>query len=450
MVETPVPAALTAAIAALWRIRPPGPGNILSDRRFIRLRDACDSLYSIDRTARAPGFALSNAMRALGLPCGLKPANAHLALPAKTAARQMDEAFRRTLAMRVYLCPLDMSDDLPLLKFGPNRICKFTAAELEALVNPSRLKRMNANWTFDAKRFSEFSWLMVKEGYPLDREPEARVMPWWFESSKDLNSDWGRIEPHKEQFPTAVEGALFAVLLAPWEDWVEMPEDHWCGFRVPWVYTLSDDIFVRPEAPYSPDTLSWRPYAYFDAEENVEFETEVPERIELKAAAAVEAPNLLNDKVWSELVTAHQSLLFETPIAHFLVRAFLADGVDEFLAHITTIEAALGLQSDYGGKFPSQVAKRRTLGATARMAARVSALLGAKSDGDAYCRLFNLRSAYLHGRTMNAITGEERIVARRLARRVVNELIGAALAEPAGRSREDYLNDLLDRGLGLS
>jgi hypothetical protein len=95
----------------------------------MRLRDACDSLYSIVRTARAPGFALSNALRALGLPCGLKPANAHLALPAEAAARQLDTAFRRTLAMRVYLCPLDMSDDLPLLKFGPNRICKFTAAE---------------------------------------------------------------------------------------------------------------------------------------------------------------------------------------------------------------------------------------------------------------------------------------------------------------------------------
>lgn len=39
---------------------------------------------------------------------------------------------------------------------------------------------------------------------------------------------------------------------------------------------------------------------------------------------------------------AKQSVLFGTPIVHYLVRTFLADGVDEFLAHITTIEAALG------------------------------------------------------------------------------------------------------------
>jgi hypothetical protein len=82
------------------------------------------------------------------------------------------------------------------------------------------------------------------------------------------------------------------------------------------------------------------------------------------------------------------------------------------------------------------------------MAARVSALLGAKSDGEDYCRLFNLRSLFLHGRNMDAIPGKERIVARRLARRVVNALVRAALAAPALQDRKTYLDDLLIRGLG--
>jgi len=155
-----------------------------------------------------------------------------------------------------------------------------------------------------------------------------------------------------------------------------------------------------------------------------------------------EAPNFLNDEVWLELARAHQSPLFETPIAHFLVRAFLADGVDEFLAHTTTIEASLGLQSDYGGKVPPQAAKRRRLGATDRMAARVSALLGAKADGEDFCRLYNLRSAYPHWRAMNAIASKERIVARGLARRVVSGLVKVALARPELQSREAYLSGL--------
>jgi hypothetical protein len=77
------------------------------------------------------------------------------------------------------------------------------------------------------------------------------------------------------------------------------------------------------------------------------------------------------------------------------VRAFLvAEPLDEFLAHIMAIEAAVGLETDY---------KKR--GATERVAARVSALLGAKTAGDDYTRVFDLRSAFLHGRRMNAIPG---------------------------------------------
>jgi hypothetical protein len=224
MAETPLPASLTEAIAALWRMPPPGPSNLLSAPPFVHLRDTCESLYSIIKTRGGPGFALSNALRALGLPCGLVPATANLALPPETAAERLDAAFRRTQASRVYLCPLDLADDLPLLKFGPNSIRKFATGELEALVDPARLQRINSNWMFDAKRFSKFSWLVVQETYLLDREPEERAIPWYFAT---ISGDWGRIEPHQERFPTAVEEALFAVLLAPWE--IRPPALRWAA-----------------------------------------------------------------------------------------------------------------------------------------------------------------------------------------------------------------------------
>jgi hypothetical protein len=34
----------------------------------------------------------------------------------------------------------------------------------------------------------------------------------------DLGRDFGAIEPHQKRFATAVEAALFPLLLAPWED----------------------------------------------------------------------------------------------------------------------------------------------------------------------------------------------------------------------------------------
>ena len=444
MTETPLPAALTNAVAALWRIPPPGPNNLLSAPRFVHLRDTCESLYSDAGSRDALGIALSNAVRALGLPCGLVPANTYLALPAAAAAARLDEAFRRTHGLRVYLCPLDEADELPELRFGPNNIRTFTTAELEALVDLPRLKRINSSWTFDAARFSRFSWLVVEETYPFNREPGQRAVPWLSMRPLDFNRDWGQIKPHRGRFPAAVEDALFAVLLAPWGDWVQNPDIDWRGFRVPWVFKADDDIFVWPAQPPSADTLSWEPDIFTDLD-GEEVELERPIRFPLNSDA-VEASAWLSDAAWSALARARKSPLFETPIAHFFVRAFLSDPLDEFLAHITTIEAALGLRRDYDRKTRPKIA--RQLRVTDCMAARVSALLSAKTDGEDYRRLFDIRSLFLHGRKMDAIPGKERIAARRLARRVVNRLIEVALSEPAPRSREDYLNDLLIRGLG--
>jgi hypothetical protein len=61
----------------------------------------------------------------------------------------------------------------------------------------------------------------VEEHVALDKEPEARAVPMLF---MDMRQDLGRIEPHKGRFPSALEDALFFLLLAPWETW--STEDH--------------------------------------------------------------------------------------------------------------------------------------------------------------------------------------------------------------------------------
>lgn len=77
----PVPsAAMLAAMTELWRLRPPGPDNILAHPAFMRLRETCRDGYP-NAGKKGPNFALSTALRALGLPCHLQKATAHLALP---------------------------------------------------------------------------------------------------------------------------------------------------------------------------------------------------------------------------------------------------------------------------------------------------------------------------------------------------------------------------------
>ena len=116
-------------------------------------------------------FALANALHALGLPGWLAPDQRHLALSADIAAARLHAAFERTEAHRVYLCPLDKADVLPQLNFGPNRRGRLTAAELEELIDASRLRRTFPNRAFDGRRFSQFTWLVIRENESVDRKP---------------------------------------------------------------------------------------------------------------------------------------------------------------------------------------------------------------------------------------------------------------------------------------
>jgi len=226
-----------------------------------------------------------------------------------------------------------------------------------------------------------------------------------------------------------------------------MAEVDWRGFRVPWVYTVDGDIFVHINTPPSPDTLSWEPCIYDDGYGGT-IEEERPVKLHLEDEVATELPGWDQNR-WTIVEQAKQSVLFETPITHFLVRAFLAEGVDEFLAHITTIEAALGLRADYQKNFRVAPDRHKGMSPTKRMRGRVAGLLGDRRYADQYERLFDVRSAFLHGRAMTASSTTERVMARSLAREVVEALILATQAGPI-LSREDFLDGLLDKGAPLS
>lgn len=435
-------AAMLDAMADLWRLRPPGPDNILKHPAFVRLRETCrDGYPGAGKTG--PAFALSTALRALGMPCHLQDAAAHLALPVEEAAAGLDAALRATQSTRVHMAPLDLAADLPPLAFGSAKVCRLTPDELRAMVDEPRLKRLYPRYQFDAARFAQFHWLVVEETVGFKHGPEARAVPMF---SMDFSQDLGRIEPHKGRFPGTFEEALFFLLLADWESWSTMPEVDWRGFRVPWVHTVDSDLFVRLSSPPSPDTLSWEDHIYDDGYGGT-YEEERPVELRQKDDAPTEL-TVWDQSRWAIVEQAKRSVLFETPIAHFLVRAFLAEGVDEFLAHITTIEAALGLRADYQKNFRIAPDRHRKMRATNRMRGRVAGLLGGRSHADQYEQLFDIRSAFLHGRAMTDISTQEQVMARSLARQVVEALILATRAGPVP-SREDFLDGLLDAGAPL-
>ncbi len=124
------------------------------------------------------------------------------------------------------------------------------------------------------------------------------------------------------------------------------------------------------------------------------------------------------DATWAQLQTtaALESELFSTPVEHFLVRAFLSDGIDEVMAHLIVLEAAFGLESDYDAKqrLPTDPHKA---GATRRVAARLSDAIGRPEAAKEYLDLYDMRCTYVHGRPEGRIIStQQRVLARRLAR----------------------------------
>jgi hypothetical protein len=425
------------ALTALWRIPRPGPNNLLSAPGFTALSELCNHRYGGGKVT----FALGNALTSLGLPCGLPAAQSDLALDLPNAAAALDAAFARKTTIRRHICPLDLADNLAPMTFGRARLAQFTAEELEILFDAPKLLRNFPMLPLESKCLAQFHWLVVEEEIELDPRPEARAMPFMF---MDWRRDFGEIEPHLGRFPPAVEGALFFLLLAQWEEWSTKKEVDWRGFRVPWIYTVDDDLFVRPARPPSADSLTLEPRM---AEDNSceEVELERPSTLPLRDNAKTEL-QLFTDSAWTKLQAARATSLFETPVVHFLVRAFLADGIDEVMAHMTTIEAALGLEMDHRLKLRPKPDPYPRLSATERVAARIGAALADPKAVQDYRDLFELRSGFVHGRgALQNISTSQRVLARNLARRVACALV--ALAADRARPRADVLAHLLDQGV---
>ncbi|KAA3497917.1 hypothetical protein DXM27_24525 [Rhizobium rhizogenes] len=432
MTEKP-PDEITIAVASLWKRRFPDPENSYQTPEFLALKAACVRQYPV-RDLFWFTTALWEILRSIGCPMLLR-ARPDLALPSHAAAELLHSALTSKTDKIVHLCPLDWADDIPRLQFGSSQIGRFTASELQTFADAPRLARAFPTITIDWERLSQFHWLVVTEEVPISVEPGQRTMPDFY----GIHEDLGAIVAHEDHFPKAVEQALMALLLAPWEEWSVYRQMDWRGFHLPWIFSRHGDLCVRLKTPPQDKNLTWLPQSYTDAYGD-QVEVEEPAQFRLEDEAETLA-DFLSEERWGRLERALTTTLFETPVRHFFNRAFHSAGIDEFIAHLTVIEAALGLHSDYGKKPKSDPRKAMTV--TQVMRTRVQNLLGDPKSGGEYELLFDLRSAYVHGRSMAPISSEDRRRARRLARAVVLVLVDVASSQGANIDREMFLNGLL-------
>ncbi|MBQ1562078.1 hypothetical protein [Caulobacter sp.] len=406
--------ALVEALGRVWAWRR-RPDDLYKQPAFRELVSVSEALFPHSKGSFTLPSALSNALDRLGAPYTL-PSTTSPPLSVAQAADRLERGFLMREAQQIHLCPLDLADDLPAWSFGGAEVRVFTADELLALIDPLAVDRLRPSWSFNADRFSQINWLVVRETVALEANVGKRALPWLFET---LNRDFFKIEPHKERYPAPVERALFALLLAPWEDWTEHRELNWRAFTAPWVHTVSEDLFVSRHRLPSAETLNFELDVFEVDGETIELERRV--RYQLGAdASSVSA--LVGDDLVRRIEKAAASALFETPVAHFLVRAFAADGIDEFMGHLTMIEAALGQHES---------------SATECVRRRLAGLLGDAAVAADYGELFELRSQFVHGRSMTTISGEHRCRARSLARRTAAALVERACdAMPSERAAD--------------
>lgn len=188
-----------------------------------------------------------------------------------------------------------------------------------------------------------------------------------------------------------------------------------------------------------------RPLVY-DDEHGAKVDVQVPARYgTLDANGTSGLTGWASDDNWARVRRARNSVLFETPIVHFLLRGFETDGIDEFLAHITTNEAALG----HIGDNRSRKGKMK-INATERLGERIGNLLGDAHCGTRFLGLFDVRCKYVHGRkVLEHVSRKDRRTARRLARLVVKALIDKA-NDTRIESQENFLERLLDGDPGTT
>src|SRR3546814_1693161 len=81
-----------------------------------------------------------------------------------------------------------------------------------------------------------------------------------------------------------------------------MQEVDWRGFRLPWIYTVDDDLFIRPAPPPSADSLSLEPWIVED-NWGEEIELERPTALPLDDEAQAELARF-NNGAWEQLQAA--------------------------------------------------------------------------------------------------------------------------------------------------
>ena len=351
--ESSAPDLLSSAIVNLWRKSHGMEKRAFRSRAFKSLERNCRKIYSPINGSRLPPD-LSAAAGAIDLQSALHNFFRWSGAPwyggdfrtANEIALRLHRAFLSSQINRTYFVPLDRLSlmdrsvrphkNVKNIHFGPNEVVLLTSAELRQRIPQDGLKRFGHQFEFPIERLDDRYWLIVTT-------VENAGVIWertWRRFMYHPIDTFGKSPMFKSTFPNEIEEAILVLLLS----WKKEPIDRaWNPFTIPWVYSLTNDTFARPNPAPNPSALSW------DLVGDHSEVLEVPDQSEIV--------NLTDDKIdsirqrWSKLQTVlrktdAEGTSFHPLTLHFFIKAFSEEGIDEIIATISCIEATLQLPEE--------------------------------------------------------------------------------------------------------
>ncbi|EGB0929569.1 hypothetical protein ACHLDZ_004080 [Escherichia coli] len=435
------PQDLINALTPFWQLPPQtcfDLNTVKTEKVFCDLKAYCTANYETMDAGIFADIPLARALCLVGVPCIGQ--SHHHASTVTSVATKVHEALTRTTTTKIYLCPLDCADHIEQISFGNAEIREFSASELEELLGYQQFKRLSYYKKCDLNALSEFKWLVVRE--EVDLHPKISHRAYGFLAT-GLQRDYGAIKPYYQRYPDAFNLSLFGLLLAPWEEWVTHIEIEWKAFHIKWVHTVENDLFSDQKNIPDADTLTWD-YSYYNDENGNEHEMYHP--FTLSSFCPQDALALIvNNQLMVDIDTAINNGLINEAARHHFIKAFLSDGIDEFLAHIVVIDACLGEPRELERKL-NLTKYEKNLKSTGRLKYRLVGLLEDSSVKASIDTLYRIRSEYVHGRDMADISGADKNLARALARKTLLGIIKMIQHTPK-MNKLELLTLLLRKGM---
>ena len=273
-------------------------------------------------------------------------------------------------------------------------------SDLDGLLDKNLNEILYPYAAFDTGFLSSYWFVVVKETKPIPPVGTINVKL----------SEIGKVKLKYSPYPS-LERAFRRLAFYDWRPDYSRNEEiqsgdwkGWMAFRIPFIIKISDNFLEAPLLAPDISKLSTEPhFDPFTGEEEGE-RPQILIDLEKNETESLEKTIFGVDKLLKNFEGVEDRWPFVSKSLGFFTKAFFANGLEQLLWHISSIEALLGEKGE---------------GITKRLAVRVGIILGGNFKKQFY-EIYDFRSRLVHGLEFEKQIWESHLYqAREMARRIL-------------------------------